>query len=39
MKATHIPEEDYPTFDDFDRNGDGTVTFRVNGPTSRTKAS
>ena len=24
----HIPEEDYPTFDDFDRNGDGTVTFK-----------
>ena len=29
MKAyPHIPEEDYPTFDDFDRNGDGTVTFK-----------
>ena len=29
MKAyPHIPERDYPTFDDFDQNGDGTVTFK-----------
>ena len=29
MKAyPHIPEIDYPTFDDFDINHDGTVTFK-----------
>ena len=29
MKAyPHIPEDDYPTFSDFDKNGDGTVTFK-----------
>ena len=29
MKAyPHIPPEEYPTFDDFDMNRDGLVTFQ-----------
>ena len=29
MKAyPHIPQEEYPTFDDFDMNRDGLVTFQ-----------